>query len=169
MSTTPPSTTCPECDDDFPYRSNKTFCSASCRKASSQRDRRQRQPANAGNSRSIRREQHEVFELASRMAETLYTMPPGQRLGYIEEIVQLARSGDCPQVRKILTMPALIRPNPEKKHLFFRGCRSYCTISQAADLYCRSSPWNAGVVDVVRGEVPDPPTGEITAEVVVAA
>ena len=103
------------------------------------------------------------------MAETLYRMPPDQRLGYIEEIVQLARSGNCPQLRKILTMPALIRPDPEKTHLFFRGSRTYCTISQAADRYCRFSPWKAGVTDVVRGNVPDPPTGEITDEVAAAA
>ncbi|WP_234702878.1 hypothetical protein, partial [Thalassobacter stenotrophicus] len=101
--------------------------------------------------------------------ETLYSMPPAQRLGYIEEIIQLARSGECPRVRQILTMPALIRPNPDKKYLFLRGCKSYCTISQAADRYCRSSPWNAGVAAVVRGEVPDPPTGEIVEEVAEAA
>ncbi len=169
MSITPSSVSCPACGNDFLYRSNKKFCSASCRKASSQRDRRKQRPANAANSRSIRREQHEIFELADRMAETLYTMPPGQRLGYIEEIVQLARSGRCPQVRKILTNPDLILPNPDKKHLFYRGCRSYCTISQAADRYCRNSSWSAGVAEVVRGEVPDPPTGEVTAEVAVAA
>lgn len=169
MSTTPSSTICPVCGEDFPYRSNKTFCSASCRKASSQRDRRRKQPENAANSRSVRREQHEVFELASRMAETLYNMPPSQRLGYIEEIVQLARSGNCPQVRKILTMPAMIHPNPDKRHLFLRGCRNYCTISQAADRYCRSSPWNAGVADVVRGNVPEPLTGEVTEELATAA
>ena len=59
-------------------------------------------------------------------------------------------------------MPALIRPNPNDRHLFYRGCPSYCTISQAADRYCRRSPWNAGIAAVVRGEVPEPPTGEIT-------
>jgi len=117
---------------------------------------------NAANSPAEKRKQHEVFELASRMAETLYSMPPAQRLGHIEEIVQLARSGGCSRVRQILTMPALIRPHPDKHHLFPRGCRSYCTISQAADRYCRISPWNAGVADVVRGKVPEPPTGEVT-------
>ncbi|WP_073257439.1 hypothetical protein [Shimia gijangensis] len=95
------------------------------------------------------------------MAETLYTMPPGQRLGYIEEIIQLARSGQCPRIRKILTMPALIRPDPTKKHLFYQGRKSYCTISQAANRYCRASPWDAGIADVVRGKVPEPPTGEV--------
>lgn len=168
MSTTPSFTTCPKCGEDFPYRSNKKFCSAQCRKASSQQKCRKKQPANAANSRSIRRDQHEIFELAARMAETMYSMPPFERLGYLEWIIQLAKSGQCSQVRKILTMPAMIYPSPEEKYLFYRGCRSFCTISQAADRYCRISPWNAGVAQVVRGEVPNPPTGEIN-EVLVAA
>ena len=159
-----PAITCPQCGTEFPCRSNKKFCSASCRKASSQQDRRQKQPANAANSRSIRREQSEVFDLALRLAKTLYSMSPFERLGYLEGIVQLARSGKCPQVRRILTMPALIRPDPSKKHLFYRRCRSYSTISQAADHYCRSSPWNADVAAVVRGEVPEPPSGEINVD-----
>jgi hypothetical protein len=162
MSITPPAAiTCPQCGKEFPFRSNKKFCSASCRKACAQRDHRQKQPANAAHSRSIRLDQRGVFELAIRMAETLYSMPPFDRFGYLEDIIQLARSGQCPQVRRLLTMPALIRPSPDKKHLFYRGCRSFCTISQAADRYCRSSPWNAGLAAVVRGEVPEPPTGEV--------
>lgn len=169
MTNTPSLTTCPHCGVEFPFRSNKKFCSPSCRKLSAQRDQRKKQPVNAASSPAEWRKQHEVFELASRMAETLYSMPPARRLGYIEGIVRLARSGGCPRVRQILTMPALIRPHPDKQHLFFRGCRSYCTISQAADRYCRSSPWNAGVAAVVRGEVPDPPTGEITTEEAIAA
>ena len=169
MSSLQSTTTCPECRLDFPCRSNKKFCSAGCRKASSQRVRRQEQPVNAANSPTTKRDQREIFELAVRMAEALYTMPPGQRLGYIEEVVQLARSGQCPQLRKILTMPILIRPDPNKKYLFYRGKTHFCTISQAADRYCRSSPWNAGVADVVRGNVPEPPTGEIIEEVAAAA
>lgn len=103
------------------------------------------------------------------MAETLYSMPPFDRFGYLEEVVQLARTGQSPKIRKILTMPKLLRPSPDKQHLFYRGCRGHCTISQAADRYCRMSPWNAGVAEVVRGEVPDPPTGEVIEELVRAA
>jgi len=152
---------CPWCGSMFLSRSNKQFCSASCRKAASQKDRREQCPANAANSPTTRREQHEAFELAARMAETLYSMPPYERLGYIEEIVRMARTGRSPLLRRVLTNPAFIRPNPLDQHLFFRRCPNYCTISQAADRYCRSSPWNAGVAEVVRGEVPEPPTGEV--------
>ena len=169
MTNTPSFTTCPHCGVEFPFRSNKKFCLPSCRKLSAQHDQRKKQPVNAATSPAEWRKQHEVFELAERMAETLYSMPPFKRLGYIEEIVQLAKSGDCPKVRQILTMPELIYPNPQEKHLFLRGDRSFCTISQAADRYCRISPWNAGVADVVRGKVPDPPTGEITIEEAIAA
>lgn len=169
MSISPTSCTCRNCGTVFPFRSNKMFCSKRCRKALSQRERRKALPVNAANYRSIQRDQHEVFELATRMAETLYSIPPFDRLGYLEEVVQLARTGQSPRIRKILTMPTLLRPSPDTKHLFYRGCRSHCTISQAADRYCRMSPWNAGVVQVVRGEVPDPPTGEIIEELVRAA
>lgn len=161
MPTTTRTSVCPNCAATFPYRSNKRFCSPKCRKNRSQLARRRAQPVNAANSTATKRDQHRDFELAARMAETLYRLHPEERLGYIEEVLQLARSGTCPQLRRILTMPALIRPDPQKKHLFFRGSPAYCTISRAADRYCRSSPWRASVVDVVRGVVSEPPTGEV--------
>lgn len=169
MSPPTPLSTCPWCGNVFPFRSNKQFCSASCRKASSQKVRREQRPVNAANSPTTRREQHEAFQLATSLAKNLYEMPPYERLGYIEEIIQLGRSGKYPILRRVLTMPAFIRPNPLDKHYFFRGCSAYCTISQAADRYCRSSPWNAGVAEVVRGEVPEPPTGEVIEELRSAA
>ena len=162
-------TNCPECGTAFPYRSNKRFCSSTCRKAESRKRQRKANPVNAKNSPSVRREQHEVFELAQRLAEKLYSLPPFERLGYIEHLVQLARSGDCPKLRKIMTNPNFIYPNPENKHLFWRGSSVYCTIAQAADRYCRFSPWQASVAEVVRGEVPEPPTGEILDELSEAA
>lgn len=164
-----PTLTCPVCLTVFPYRSNKTYCSPKCRKSSSQKERRKSRPANAANSRSVQRHQEEVFELAMRMAERLYTMPSGERLGYVKEVIDFARSGLSPITRQVLTMPKLLRPNPEEKHLFWRRCPvSYCTISQAADRYCRLF-WKAGVVDVVRGKAPEPPTGEVVDEPCLAA
>lgn len=152
---------CPECGTAFPYRSNKRFCSPACRKAESQKRQRKANPVNAQNSPTTRHEQHEVYELADRLAETLYTKPPAERLGYIEELVQSARSGKHPRLRKIMTNPTFLYPNPKDKHLFWRGTSAYCTIAQAADLYCRNSPWQASVTKVVRGQVPEPPTGEV--------
>lgn len=152
--------TCHECKEIFPYRSNKRFCSDNCRKANARKKDRRKNPVNAANRRSAKRQQNEDFDLAMRMAETLYTMPPSQRLGYIEDVIQVARQGESARLRRVLTNPAFIWPDPQKLHLFFRRAPgSYCTISQAADRYCRRSPWQAGVKEVVRGDVPEPATG----------
>lgn len=154
--------TCPECGDTFPYRSNKRFCSDSCRKAHQRKEDRQKNPVNAAKSCSAKKQQKEDFDLAMRMAETLYTMPPNQRLGYIEDVIQTARQGESARLRRVLTNPAFIWPDPKMRHLFFRRAPgSYCTISQAADRYCRRSPWQAGVTEVVRGDVPEPATGVV--------
>lgn len=153
--------TCPQCGVSFPYRSNKRFCSPTCRKMHSQEKSRSSIPANASNSVTIRRDQAELFDLAVRMAERLYSLPPVERLGYLKDVVDVARNGQSPKVRKLLTFPDLLYPDCNEKRLFWRRSPSaYCTISQATDRYCRKF-WSAGVVDVVRGLVPEPPTGEV--------
>lgn len=159
--TFPITSTCPVCGRAFVYRSNKRVCSATCRKAQHREKDRRENPANASCSPSVRREQAEVFDLAMRLAETLYSLPPSRRLGYIEGLVQIARNGEHPKLRKVLTNPHLVKPNPVEKHLFWRRSHAYCTIAQAANRYCLSSPWGASVQDVVRGKTPDPPTGEV--------
>ena len=132
----PTQSLCPNCGTLFPYRSNKTYCSPRCRDAAKKRKARRKAPANAGHSYTKARQQHEKFELAERMAERLYSMPPRDRLGYLESIIRLARDGHSPRVRDILTTPQLIRPNPQNRYLFYRG-------------------------RVVKGLVPEPPTGEV--------
>ena len=153
---------CSRCGAEFPYRSSKRFCSPPCRKASSQDEARAKAPANAQHSPGVKREQYRTYELAGRLAETLYSLPPFERLGYLENLIQLARSGGCPRLRGILTNPQLIYPDTSKRFLFpRRRPEAYCTIAQAADRYCKWSQWQAGVASVVRGEVPEPDTGEI--------
>lgn len=153
--------TCPECGQHFPYRPNKTFCSPTCRKASQRKKDRLRNPANAQSNAAVRRQQHEDFELADRLAETLYTIPPDQRLGWMEHVVQQARSGSSSQLRRVLTNPKLVWPSPQDRRLFFRRSpRSYCTFPQALDRYCRQI-WKAGIQEVIRGAAPEPPTGEV--------
>lgn len=161
--TSPPShTLCPSCGTLFPHRASKTFCSPNCRKSHSKRATRRERPANATSSPYKARHQYEKYDLAMRMAERLYTMPPGQRLGYLETIIQLARGGHSPLVRDILTTPQLLNPNPEKRFLFWRKApKAYCTITQAANRYCLWSPWASPVFHVVTGKVPEPPTGEV--------
>lgn len=159
----PPSqSVCPNCASLFPYRSNKTYCSPRCRDAAKKRKARRKNPTNASHSISKARAQHEKFELAERMAERLYSMPPFERLGYLDTIIRLARNGHSPLVRDILTTPQLIRPNPTHTYLFYRGRPSvYCTISQAANRYTVWSPWRSTVDRVVKGLVPEPPTGVV--------
>lgn len=156
------SATCPACNESFKARSNKTYCSPRCRKSASQKQRCSTSPVNAANSRTERRKQHEIYDTALRLAEMLYTMPTTDRLGFTENLVQLARSGGSSQLRSILTNPSMIRPNPRHLHLFYRSQpKHHCTISQAANRYCLASPWNDGVANLVRGITPVPSTGEI--------
>ncbi|GGE46794.1 recombination protein NinG [Actibacterium pelagium] len=160
--TAPKQSVCPNCGTLFKYRSNKTYCSPKCRKNASKKRERINTPANAANSLTKAREQAEKFDLALRMAERLYSLPPFERLGYIETIIRLARDGHSPLVRDILLTPQLLLPNPEDKHLFHRRQPlSYCTISQAANRYCIWSPWANQLLAVVRGDAPEPPTGEV--------
>jgi len=162
MPTPPAVGVCLRCGVEFPFRSNRKFCSTRCRKASSQQTARAKTPANARNSPTVKREQYETYELARLLADNLYALPPFERLGYLEELIQQARSGRHPRLRRILTNPELIFPDRNKHFLFPRGWPvTYCTIAQAAERYCRWSPWRAGVASVVRGEVPEPDTGEI--------
>lgn len=152
---------CPHCGAHFPFRSNKRFCSATCRKLNAQDKVRAKTPANAQQSRWVQRDQMEIFDLGMRMAERLYKTPPDQRLGYINYIVDLARSGESPRTRQVLTMPTLLKPDPTRRSLFWRNCpNTYLTISQAANRFCWHF-WNAGVKDVVRGVAPEPSTGEV--------
>ena len=160
---------CPQCGESFPYRSNKRFCSPRCRKTHATKRYRVAYPRNATNSPSEKRQQAEDFDLALRLAESLYARTtPINRLGFMEALIQIARNGESPQLRRILTNPDLIFPDPTKKYLFHRRAPAvFYTISQAANRYCLRSSWGASVVDVVRGNVPEPETGEITEELVV--
>lgn len=152
--------TCPECEGTFPYRPNKRFCSERCRKANARKEERRKKPANAANSPEVKRQQKMDYDLAIRLGEALYDLPPDRRLGFIEEKIQTARRCDHPRLRRILTNPAFIRPDPDKKRLFPRRAPGgYCTFPQAANRYCLTSPWQAGVQEVVRGDVPEPATG----------
>lgn len=152
---------CPQCKTTFRFRSNKKFCSATCRKLNAQQKKRTECPVNATHSPETRRDQSLTFDLAMRLAERLYTLPPSQRLGYLQTLIEEARSGASPTLRRVLTMPKLLRANCEDRHLFWRRSpQSYITITQAADRYCRKF-WGAGVGAVVDGEVPEPVTGEV--------
>lgn len=161
VTNTPTSAFCPVCGTEFPYRSNKVHCSTSCRKLGHKRKASAKTPANASNSHERRRVQLEKFDLAARLAETLYTTPPAQRLGFMQGLIHSAREGEAPKVREVLTCPVFLFPDRDRTSLFFRRCPdAYMTIAQAANAYCWKF-WGASVIDVVKGIAPEPDTGEV--------
>lgn len=146
-------TVCPGCGQQFPYRSNKKVCSVRCR------NKVNRTTQNGTESPSKRRQLIHRNDTAMVLAERLYSLPPGERLGYMQELVQRAREGDT-WLREVLSNHRLIKPNPiHDRHLFHRYSTEYCTISQAAQNYCKRF-WKANVWEVVHNKVPEPPSGE---------
>ena len=89
------------------------------------------------------------------LAEKLYTLPVDERLGFMKDIVDDARSGNT-KLRQLLLNPAILRARWDEKHLFHRRCpRAYRTIGQAADAYCRRY-WGASLRDVLYGKAQEP-------------
>lgn len=151
---------CPHCGASFtPNRLNQRFCSANCRKGSHQKKDRAKNPKNSAHSPTTRYDNALLFDRAMRMSEELYLNSPSERLGYVKDLVDEARSGNS-QVRRILTNKFLLFAGADERHLFFRRSRSYPNITQAANRYCWKF-WRVGVVTVVRDMVSEPETGEI--------
>ena len=152
---------CPKCGMAFYGRSNKKFCSSKCRKLSSQQTVRATTPVNSKNSECKKREQYELFDTALRLAEILYTLPPSERLGFMERLILMARSGEHPKLKQILTMPTLLNANRKRKSLFWRrGPANHRTSSQAANNYCKRF-WKRNVIFVVNNTDYEPYTGEV--------
>ena len=150
---------CLLCGAKLAGRSHKKFCSSKCRKQNYQQNDRAIHKLNAASSPTTKRQQLELFDLAMRLAESLYTLPPSCRLGYLEDLIQSARSGENPNLRRILTMPQLLNPKSDEPFKFWRRCPiSYFTISQAADKYCMRY-WKRGVIFVIRNPTYFPDTG----------
>ena len=146
---------CQRCLKPILGRPNKLYCSSNCRKRHNEPKR------NASYSPTKRREQLEFFDRALRLAECLYSIPPNQRLGFLKELVDLAREGDNGQLRLILTNYLLRHPNPiYDRHLFHRRNRAYPTIAQAVNYYCKRF-WKADAKLVVYNKVPEPDDGVI--------
>ena len=152
---------CIKCGQAFYGRSNKKFCSHNCRKLFSQQTIRATTPVNSKNSECKKREQYELFDTALRLAEILYTLPPSERLGFMERLILMARSGEHPKLKQILTMPTLLNANRKRKSLFWRRApANHRTISQAANNYCKRF-WKRNVIFVVNNTDYEPYTGEV--------
>ena len=145
---------CPHCKAKVSGRPNKIYCSSNCRKRATE------MKSNSQFSPTKRRENTEFFERALRLAEELYKTIPSQRLGFMKDLINYARTGNDCELRNILCNPMLLKPNPyTQRFLFYRRSREYCTISQAASNYCKRF-WRANVKDVIFCNVPEPDTGE---------
>jgi hypothetical protein len=152
---------CQKCEKAFYGRSNKKFCSSKCRKLSSQQTIRTTTPVNSKNSKCKKREQYELFDTALRLAEILYTLPPSERLGFMEHLILMARSGEHPKLKQILKMPTLLKANSENELLFWRhAAANHRTILQAANNYCERF-WKRNVIFVMNNLDYEPNTGEV--------
>lgn len=96
---------CLRCGSSFFYRSNKKFCTANCRKRYSEHK------ANSKCSIKKRTENERLFERASRLGEEYYKVPPQERLGFLKDIIDLARSGQDQHLRLVLSNLVLLQAN----------------------------------------------------------
>lgn len=157
MTSTP--TTCPACHKEFnARRSSQKFCSDNCRKLNYQKKERASKPRNAEYSVTKQYDQALFFDKAMRITEMYYTLRPDQRLGFIKELIDDARSGNT-TLMQILTNLYLLSAGRDKLHLFWLGRYSCPNITKVANQYCRKF-WKAGIKDVVMGISPEPETGE---------
>jgi hypothetical protein len=146
---------CPACHTMFsPQRSNQLYCCKGCQKNGSRGSRR------INDSPEEKRRTHEHYNRAYWLAGELYSMQIDQRLGFMAKLIENAMNDDA-SLRNILTDPKLLKPSKDHKFHYWRKCPgSYDTIAQSANKYCRKF-WGASVRQVVRGECPTPPTGEV--------
>ena len=97
---------CLRCKAPISGRPNKIYCSANCRKRSSEPTR------NSFYSPTKRRENMEFFDRAKRLTEDLYQTRPPERLGYMKDLIEYARHGDDAQLKDILCNRILVKPHP---------------------------------------------------------
>ena len=144
--------TCPQCLGTFPYRKGKTYCGVNCRVYAS------RPKQNSECSHDVARENAVFFDKARRIAEMMYELPPFERLGFMKDMIDEARAGNT-QLRKLLSNYKLRHADPKNESWMHPwGDRSYMTLAQAADAYCRRF-WGTHVTNVVYGRCAEPDDG----------
>lgn len=146
---------CPACKVQFAARrTNQKYCSDNCRKAYYQAKDRAKNPKNSQNSKWVKRANTEFFDRAMRYSEELYSIPPDQRLNFINSLVEQARAGNV-KLRQMLSHKILLNASPEEENYFWRQCHAYPNIAQVANNYCRKS-WGANVRQVVYCKIDGP-------------
>ena len=84
---------CLRCKAPISGRPNKIYCSANCRKRSSEPTR------NSFYSPTKRRENMEFFDRAKRLTEDLYQTRPPERLGYMKDLIEYADMEMMPSLK----------------------------------------------------------------------
>ena len=145
---------CLHCKVPIEGRRDKKFCSDGCRKRANENKQ------NSYESVEKRNENYRLFDQASRLMEMCVGHPPFERLGFIEELIQIARSGEDNELRVVLANRYLMDGDNDYGNPFSgkRG-RSYGSLAamtkKYAQRYCSASIW-----EVVFCKVNEPPTGE---------
>ena len=145
---------CPNCGHPISGRPNKKFCSANCRKRSSE------PLQNSYESSEKKKRNLVLFDSASRLAEIYFQKPPIERLALMKDYVTMAREGNT-KMREILSNSYLMDKkndygNPYKGK---RG-RSFGSLAMECEDWCRRF-WNSSAADVVRNRRAEPDDGVI--------
>jgi hypothetical protein len=131
------------CEIIFKPRSNKKFCGKTCTKAAKRQADKQSQtdePSLAPVSWSERRENMEVFELSSRLAETYYGLLTNkERFEFCNNLILLVIAGNN-KLRRALTCPDLLKPCSKRSRLLY-GDISYLSMAEIVNNFAINSAW----------------------------
>ena len=87
---------CINCDSKVIGRRDRIYCSSNCRKRYSENTQ------NSYSSKLKRDRNYRFFDRCSRLSEFYFSHPPFERLGLMQEWIELARSGKDKPLRDIL-------------------------------------------------------------------
>ena len=145
---------CLHCKVPIEGRRDKKFCSDGCRKRANENKQ------NSYESVEKRNKNYRLFDRASRLMAMCVDHPPFERLGFIEKLIQIARSGEDNELRAVLSNRYLMDGSNDYGNPFLgkRG-RSYGSLAAMAERYAQRY-WKASIWEVVYCKVNEPPTGE---------
>ena len=154
---------CIRCESEFELtRKDRKFCTSSCRSRHGQDKARRESPVNSSSSKAKLRENMELFNRVLALTEQYYKTPKPERLGYLRDLVAIARAGET-KTRAVLANRYLVYIKDPKLKSMIRRHGFPEPIGRIVDKYCRHF-WGASGREVVIGFAPDPPTGEIIAD-----
>ena len=146
---------CLHCKVPIEGRRDKKFCSDGCR------NRANENKQNSYESVEKRNKNYRLFVRASRLMAMCVDHPPFERLGFIEKLIQIARSGEDNELRAVLSNRYLMDGSNDYGNPFLgkRG-RSYGSLAAMAERYAQWY-WKASIWEVVYCKVNEPPRRHI--------